>query len=324
MNRYIYFLIGFLGSITLALVPVFVHRLAKNANNPPTQTIPSKLPSSGEADIFLASRKLPIFPVRNWKVPDPDLKAKIVLVYDLARKEILFEKNNINEKRPIASLTKLVTALVVLDNTKLDDIFEVSQAAAKTPYSRGKLQAGEKFTVRSLLYAMLVESNNAAAQVLAEGVDRKISSENESANEPGFFVALMNKKAQSLGLANTSFSDPSGLDEKNVSTAMELMKIMNEFLKHPVLTEITKTPSVDLISVDGQNRHFESTNKLLGRIPEIAAGKTGYTEEAGNCMILALRLPKEDGMIVTIVMEAGDRMAESETLINWTKKAFLW
>lgn len=324
MNRYIYFLIGFLGSITLALVPVFVHRLAKNANNPPTQTIPSKLPSSGEADIFLASRKLPIFPVRNWKVPDPDLKAKIALVYDLVRKEILFEKNDINEKRPIASLTKLVTALVVLDNTKLDDIFEVSQTAAKTPYSRGKLQVGEKFTVRSLLYAMLVESNNAAAQVLAEGVERKISPENKPADEPGLFVALMNKKARSLSLANTSFSDPSGLDEKNVSTAMELMKIMNEFLKHPVLTEITKTPSVDLISVDGQNRHFESTNKLLGRIPEIAAGKTGYTEEAGNCMILALRLPKEDGMIVTIVMEAGDRMAESEILINWTKKAFLW
>jgi len=297
-----------------------------------------KLPLSSDlvGDIFITSQRLPIWPVRNWRVGEPKLSAKIALVYDTDGREILYQKNGLNERHPIASITKLMTALVTMENVKPETVFKVSKKAVETPGEMGNLVVGEEMTVENLLYALLVESSNDAAVALAENVvassalagqsnpvDKNIESQKSDSRQK--FVELMNKKVTDLKLANTHFVDPSGLDPQNYSTAWDLTKIIQEVLKYPLLAKIMRTQSIDVLSVDGRfHHHLTATNKLLGKIPEIIGGKTGYTEEAGNCMVVAFKSPKGRGYIVAVVMESQDRLGEIEALLKWTEKAYLW
>ncbi|HRY52747.1 MAG TPA: serine hydrolase [Candidatus Portnoybacteria bacterium] len=273
-----------------------------------------KLPLS--ENIFLAAQLIPTYPIRNWNSADPEISAKIAFVFEATRQKVLWQKDGLREARPIASLTKLMTALVVIENSKLDDVFVVSKKAVQTPGELGGLIVGEELSAEKLLYALLVESSNDAAVALAENISSKTAKD---------FVGLMNQKAKALGLNNTTFSDPSGLDPENQSSAWDLNIIMQEFLKYPILQKITQTASIDFTSQDGKfNHHLASTDKLLGLYPEIIAGKTGYTEEAGNCMILAWHAPNSQGTVISIIMDSQDRMAESAALLKWTKEAYLW
>ena len=289
-----------------------------------------KLPIS--ENMFLASQLVPTYPIRNWNSPDPEITAKIAFVFETTRQRILWQKNGLRESQPIASLTKLMTALIVMENAKLDDVFTVSKNAVQTTGEMGGLVVGEELTVKNLLYALLVESSNDAAVALAKGIDNKIvldsapqNAELRSNNNITNFVDLMNQKAKNMGLANTNFADPSGLDPGNRSSAWDMNRLMQEVLKYQVLQNIMQTSTIDFQSVDGKfNHHIAGTDKLLGKLPEIIGGKTGYTEEAGNCMILAWRAPNGQGIVISIIMDSQDRMAESEALLTWTKEAFLW
>jgi len=269
-----------------------------------------KLPLSENA--FLASQLLlPVSPIRDWNVANPKISAVAALVFNTENQIVLFQKDNILAPRPIASLTKLMTALVALENAKETDVFTISQNAVAQEGEMGNLVPGEKITLKNLLYIILVTSSNDAAQAIAENIPS--------------FVDLMNQKAQTLDLKNTSFKDSSGLDPANFSSAWELVKIMEEVLKNPLLSKIMQTQKITVFSADKKIKHsIESTDKLLGRVPDVIGGKTGYTEEAGNCMILAIKSPKNDGTIISVVMNSPDRLLEIETLINWTKKAYLW
>ena len=299
-------------------------------------------------NIFLASQLIPTYPIRNWNAAEPEISAKIAFVFETTRQRILWQKNGLRAKRPIASLTKLMTALVVMENAKLDDVFTVSKKAVQTSGELGGLIVGEQLTVENLLYALLVESSNDAAAALAENISKNLafdsamlrSDNNNLSLEPArlaeasgeaqvegvtLFVDLMNQKAKSLGLTDTTFTDPSGLDPSNQSSAWDLNILMREFLKYPVLQKITQTATFDFKSVDAKFSHrLTSTDKLLGQYPEIIAGKTGYIEEAGNCMILAFRAPNNQGTVVSIIIDSQDRMAESAAILKWTKEAFLW
>ncbi|HCX27876.1 MAG TPA: hypothetical protein DHI91_01920 [Candidatus Portnoybacteria bacterium] len=271
-----------------------------------------KLPVINEASIFLAARQLPLMPWRNWNVADPQIEATTSLVYDTFHRQVLWQKNDIYQARSIASLTKLMTALVVMEQAKLDTNFKISEQAVATPGETGNLRVGEEMSVKNLLTAALVSSSNDAAAALATNVSLE-------------FVYLMNKKAQALGLKNTSFFDPSGLNPNNRSSAWDLIKIMQEALKHPELQQIMQTATIDVRSADGKfNHHLENTNKLLGQVPDIVGGKTGYTAEAGNCMILAVKSPHQGEYNILVVMDAQDRLAASATLAKWTREAFLW
>lgn len=273
-----------------------------------------KLPLS--ENIFLAAQLIPAYPIRNWNVADPEISAKIGLVMETSRQRILWQKDGLHESRPIASLTKLMTALVVLEKAKPDDIFTVSKKAVATTGEMGGLIVGEKITVKNLLYALLVESSNDAAIALGENI-ATTTQEN--------FINLMNQKAQNLGLADTTFADPSGLDPGNRSSAWDLNRLMQEVIRNDLLREIMLTKEANITSVDGKfTHHLNSTDELLGKLPEIIGGKTGYTEEAGNCMILAWRAPNNQGIIISVIMDSQDRMGESEALLKWTKEAFLW
>ncbi len=246
-------------------------------------------------------------PKRNWLMPFLELQAQAVLAMKIDGSRVYYNKN-VETQRSIASLTKLMTAIIVLENYDLNEVVKVSSAAVKREGIMGNLRPAELITVRSLLNIMIIDSSNDAAFALAE--KRKD------------FIFLMNKKAEELGLKNTHFSNPDGIDEpKNYSSALDIAKIFSYLINtHPEASEILKTKNMVVYSVDGKIEHrLENTNQLLGKVDEVAAGKTGYTEEAGGSLIL---LTKSD--IITVVLGSLDRFGESEKLINWLRAAYIW
>ena len=246
-------------------------------------------------------------PKRNWSVPFLELQAQAILAMKTDGSRVYYNKN-VETQRPIASLAKLMTALVVLENYDLNEVVEVSSAAVKREGVMGNLRPAELITVRSLLNIMLIDSSNDAAFALAE--KRKD------------FIFLMNKKVEELGLKNTHFSNVDGLiDQGNYSSALDIAKIFSYLInKYPEASEILKTKNMVVYSVNGKIEHrLENTNQLLGKVDEVAAGKTGYTDKAGGCLIL---LTKDN--IITVVLESPDRFGESEKLIQWLKSAYIW
>ena len=248
-----------------------------------------------------------ILPKRNWTVPFLELEAQAVLAIKTDGSRVYYNKN-IETQRSVASLTKLMTAIIVLENYNLDEVIKIPLSAVRREGAMGDLKPGESITVRSLLNIMLIDSSNDAAFALAE--------------KRTDFVSLMNKKAKELGLANTHFSNPDGLDEPgNYSSALDIEKIFSYLInKYPEAFEILKTKNMVVYSADGKIEHrLKNTNELLDKLSEVAAGKTGYTDEAGGSLIL---LTKNN--IITVVLGSPDRFSESEKLIQWLKEAYIW
>lgn len=253
-------------------------------------------------------------PRRNWLIPALELNAEAALAMRSDGGRIYYNKN-MEVRRPVASLTKLMTAIIVLENYNLDEIIKVPAAAIKREGSRGELRPSEEITARSLLYMMLVDSSNDAAMALAE----------KNSN----FVSLMNKKAKELELLNTHFTNPDGLDEgNNYSTAFDIAKIFNHLSnEYPAIFDILKTENMVVYSADGKIAHrLKNTNALLGAVSDVKAGKTGYTDKAGGSLALLISGLKfgDNNNIITVVLGSPDRFGESERLINWLRAAYVW
>ena len=240
-----------------------------------------------------------------------EVKAKSAIAVNAETDTIIYEKN-IQEKLPVASLVKLMTALVVLDEVDLESQVIISRNAVAAEGNKGNLKADEKITVRNLLHLLLVNSSNDAATALAEHIS---GSENK-------FTELMNKKAKTLGLKNTRFANPTGLDkEGNYSTAYDLTKLVKSVLDEPLLLEIMRIQTADVFSVDGINiHHLSNTNKLLGKLPgiNIIGGKTGFTNQAGECLILITSHPENNQKIISVILGSDDRFGEMEELVNYS------
>ncbi|MEK7578748.1 MAG: serine hydrolase [Patescibacteria group bacterium] len=246
-------------------------------------------------------------PKRNWSAPFLELEAQAVLAIKADGSRVYYNKN-IEAQRSVASLTKLMTAIIVLENYNLDEVVKIPLNAVRREGAMGDLRSDESMTVRSLLNIMLIDSSNDAAFALAE---KRMN-----------FVSLMNKKAKEIGLFNTHFSNPDGLDEPgNYSSALDIEKIFSYLInKYPEAFEIFKTRNMVVYSADGKTEHrLKNTNELLGKVNEVVAGKTGYTDEAGGSLVL---LTKNN--IITVVLGSPDRFGESEKLIQWLKKAYIW
>jgi D-alanyl-D-alanine carboxypeptidase len=252
-----------------------------------------------------------------------EAKSGISIAIDSWGKEkVLFEKNS-QEKLPIASLSKLMTALVVLDNYDLDKEITVSKEAVAQEENFGKLSAGDVLSVKYLLFPLLMESSNDAAYSLAN-------------DYPGMreksFVELMNDKALKLGLENTSFINSTGLDpetgtEINLSTAKDLSKLTKKLLGRPLIWQILSTPKYSLYGPELIN-----TNKLLTDSVEwkdkIMGGKTGYTDKAGGCLILFLKAPQNpEFLIINVILGTKDeasRFEQVKKLVNWLNVSYEW
>jgi D-alanyl-D-alanine carboxypeptidase (penicillin-binding protein 5/6) len=253
----------------------------------------------------------PPAPYRNWDMPELRLGAEAGAVVETAlsgNDKTLFKKNSY-VKLPIASLSKLMTAVVALENYTLSKNIEVSEEAVLQDGEQGALELGREMSVNDLLYIMLIESSNKAAYTLSEGMDHYD------------FVRLMNEKARDLGMDNTLFVEPTGLSFENVSTADDLIKLAKYILvKYPQIAEISEMKEYDLPNYGILN----NTDELLGEVPGIVVSKTGFTVEAKGCLFLVLDNYKNNDYIIYIILGADDRFAEMKNMIDWANSAYQW
>lgn len=236
----------------------------------------------------------------------PELTAGAWSLYD-ATAGVFLAGLDADVSRPMASVTKVMTALVARDNLDLSTRVRVSETAAGVGESEVGLVPGERWTVENLLYALLVRSANDAAVALAEATAGSVPA----------FADLMNAKAEELGLTGSSFSNPHGLDEDgHYATANDLAVLGAELLEDEVLAEIVRTRTVVFRPApNGSSRIVRNTNRLLGLYPDIAGVKTGFTGLAGRVLISALHTPER--MIVGVVMGSEDHFADSRELLEY-------
>lgn len=240
----------------------------------------------------------------------PDIQAKSALSYDLTTNTILFDKNS-SEKLPIASLTKIMTAIVALENLHPADKLTVDAHAATIGEDSMGLSLGEKLTVSELMHGLFLNSGNDASEVLAAG--SPFGREN--------FIFQMNKKAEDLGLSNTRFTNPSGLqgDGKQYSTAKDLLVITRFALKMPLVTEVAQLPYY-FIPYSKDHKTFELYNEtnLLTTYPGVKGLKTGFTDEAGLCLITYLEY--KGHKIVAIILNSPSRREEMIQILDYSLK----
>lgn len=241
----------------------------------------------------------------NTFATEPNINAGAALSVELSTGKIIYEKNAHKKMYP-ASTTKVMTALLVLENCELADIATVSYSALSavpSGYAVANLQVGEKITIEDLLYALLVKSANEAANVLAEHVAGSVES----------FSAMMNTRAEELGCETTHFVNPNGVhSDDHYSSAYDLYLITNEAMKNPTFRTIVSTKSYSLPATEkypNADRSFSNTNELLHKnnnnyYYKYAIGvKTGFTTEARNCLISAA---SRDGLeFINVVLDAG-------------------
>ncbi|NTU69647.1 D-alanyl-D-alanine carboxypeptidase [bacterium] len=240
----------------------------------------------------------------------PNVSSRSYLVLDKNTNNILAEKDS-DISIPMASLTKIMSAVIVLENTDLENTLVVSKNAVSA-YGEGiDLRAGETLTVRDVLYAALLSSSNDACVALAEGV-----SESEDK-----FVELMNKKAQDLGLSKTHFTNSAGLDDpKHLSNVKDLARLTRYALLNETFAEIVSTKEKLITSAEGINHYLRNTNKLLGTIEGVFGVKTGLTGEAGECLVTLVE--REESSIIVVTLGSEDRFSDTKNLINWVYQNF--
>ncbi|MFH1406695.1 MAG: D-alanyl-D-alanine carboxypeptidase family protein [Candidatus Omnitrophota bacterium] len=210
------------------------------------------------------------------KKTKPTLTARSAIAVDLRNNKVLYSRNP-HMKLPPASTTKLVTALVVIDRLKLNDIVKISRNAAGAVPSKAHLKLGASYNVKDLLSALLISSANDAAVALAEAVS---GSEEK-------FAKLMTKKARSLGAKDSNFLTASGLPKKGqYSTASDMAIIANAALNKKLIKQILAQKSTSITGSDGRKIYLKNHNKLLWKStnPKIL-GKTGYTMNAKHCFV---------------------------------------
>ena len=243
---------------------------------------------------------------------EPTLNSRSAIVYDRISGSIIFRKNE-NQKRKMASTTKIMTAIIVLETCNLDDIVIVSSKAAATGGSRLGLHTNDKISVRDLLYGLLLCSGNDAAVALAEYTSGDLSS----------FANLMNAKCTSLELISTHFVTPHGLDNDNhYTTAYELAIITNYALKNETFYNFVATKNYT-VTINGYPKTLSNTNELLGNLNGVYGVKTGFTNGANRCLVTAVKRDNMD--LICIVLGADtkkDRTKDSIQLIEYAFKNF--
>lgn len=243
---------------------------------------------------------------------EPIINSKSAIIYDRSSGSILFGKNE-NKICKMASTTKIMTAIIVIENANLDDITIISSKAASTSGSRLGLHTNDKISIRDLLYGLMLCSGNDAAVALAEHV---------GGNLPGF-ATLMNNKCSDLELFSTHFITPHGLDnDEHFTTAYELAVITNYALKNDVFRNFVGTKHYT-ISINGHPKNLSNTNELLGNLNGVYGVKTGFTNGANRCLVTAIKRNNMD--LICIVLGADtkkDRTKDSIQLIEYAYKNF--
>ena len=237
------------------------------------------------------------------------VNAKIGLIFDRSSKTILYEKNGLKQV-PMASTTKIMTAIIVLENANLSDIVTVDKKAAGTGGSRLGLKVNDKITVHDLLYGLMLCSGNDAAVALANHIGGSIEG----------FADMMNKKAKELGCVNSHFITPHGLDQDgHYTTAYELACITDYALNIPKFKEIVSTKGYT-VTINAQSKAITNTNELLGNMDGVYGVKTGFTNGANRCLVTAYKSGDLD--IITVVLGADTKKIRTTDSINLIEYAY--
>jgi len=226
------------------------------------------------------------------------------------QEEILFSKNA-GDALPIASISKLMTAVIATELNLTSQDIKISQRAFDQSGEVGNLKVDETITGNDLLKIMLIGSSNDVAFAFAE-----LLGENN-------FISLMNLKAKEIGLTNTAFFNPNGLDPQNTeqtnfSSARDLTKLTQYLIKnHPEILAITAEKNFELTSTNSSStRSVQNTNELLNEYPEIIGGKTGLTNSAGGCLLEILQTDQPNIYLIAVVLSSNDRFNAMRQLIN--------
>lgn len=244
----------------------------------------------------------------------PFISALSALVVDAKTDKILYEKD-LNKKLAPASTTKLMTALVSLDQYTWTDEVAMPKICTEIDTTKAWLPADSKYAYIDLLKSMLVSSAGDSACAISLG---KV--------QYNQFLQMMNSRAKDLNMATTNFSNPIGLDGlngENYSTAWDLYLLAKAALDNATIREIVKTKEVDILSTDGKfsNKLF-NTNVLLWQIPGTVGVKTGTTTEAGE--VLTYSYEDKDKVIYIVVMGSKDRFYDTRVLLEWAQRAYSW
>lgn len=236
----------------------------------------------------------------------PSSQAKAMCLIEAQSGRILAEKNS-NASLPMASTTKIMTAITAIENCNdLDEVFEVSPKAIGVSGTSLYLREGERHSVRDLLYGLMLVSGNDASVAIGERVG----------GTREHFVDLMNFTAHRLGAKNTHFENTHGLDEEgHYTSASDLAHIAAYALKNETFREIVSTQNKKITSADGKNRYLCNKNKLLRTFDGAIGVKTGYTDDAGRCLVSAA---ERDGMtLVAVVLNCRPMFEECASLLEW-------
>lgn len=235
----------------------------------------------------------------------PYVSARAAILFENTTGTVLYAKNP-HQRRPPASTTKILTAIIALEQGRLDDIVTVSRYAASIPGSTARLYPGQKIRMDDLLHGLLLRSGNDAAVAIAEHL----------AGSESTFVSWMNQRAAALGARNSRFQNPHGLDKTgHYSTAYDLALISRIALVYPTFAEIVRTRTYQF---DGQT--WTNTNKLLWSFEGLEGIKTGTTSGAGYCLVAAA---SQDGMqLISVVLGSNNRWDDSHRLLSWGFQEF--
>lgn len=281
-----------------------------NTNKKAALTFASPIPS------YLINSKLvqgldfwkPQESVLSAKIEQPQITAKAAFVYDITTDKVLYEKNS-KEKLPVASLVKIATAIVALETKSEASTIRVSPHAATTGENSMGISAGEIYTLEELLYGLILHSGNDAAEAIAEAVSDTSTQ----------FVEEMNRKGKILGLVDTFFVNPSGLEEdtSEYSTAYDLAILTKHALSLPTFAKIAQTVEYD-IPYSSKHKHiylYNQTN-LLTSYQGIKGVKTGYTPRAGLCLITYA----ENGghKLIGVILNSERRREEMRELLDYS------
>lgn len=237
-----------------------------------------------------------------------DLNAHAAVVMDAKTNRILFDKNS-RKILPMASTTKILTALVAITNEDLNKKFKISSKAASIRGSSVGYKENEEISLKELLFGLMFRSGNDAAIAIAEGVAGSVEN----------FCNLMNEYARKLGLLDSHFESPHGLDSENhYSTAYDLAILTSKAKQFEFFNELSKTK---LYRETGFSREYQNINKILYRVPQATGTKTGYTGQAGKCLVSSFNMGN-DNEIIVVVLNCTPRWKSSEWLYNFAKDNF--
>lgn len=323
-------------AILVAVFGVDNQTLSQNSTNPSDLSVATQLGTARAADVVdsllpvVKTISLPPIPVKKLDVKEPIASAQSILLIDDQSKLPLFAKGA-ETRRSVASTTKIISALVVLENyPDLDKRIKVTQSASSQIGSVVGYRLNETVTIRQLLHGLLLESGNDSAKMLSE-LYNPIGGDLATQQ----FVQAMNSLASKLGMNNSQFADPAGLNDQGYSTATDMAKAMSALIKQPLLKEIINKANYDYSSPEGFVHQLKNSNRLVTEemfYSGIIGGKTGFTPitpegGAGHCLIAAAERNGHKLIVVVLGTHANAPQSSAEvarTFLEYGFNNFNW